>query len=733
MNKSIFTRSEKNEANNKVVSLNTIFGAMSKLAHNKASQVKANVFGCESIEPTKMNSEQRASYDTFQELRSTITTALSDELGGAAVVSKLFGNEAITASALALLAANGSKGYREDFATIAPVPDNNSVVYRSPFGNSDTKYGQLAGNERFDEAKYSPYRATTAALQLAILNQQEYIELAYPTLVLGPTEFGYTLKVPRGTIQDRAHIRNNDGSPKDIRKTSIIAQYRQAGSAVDHANRLYPIVSDTTKDYLADYNETNVITFAGTTDKSKPVKLGTSCDYLRITQPTGYTEFLQTSGTASLAPGGKLEELFLKFSDDDVVCLDIGNRPGARFVFDNTNGLEFNTERMNFESTFTFTKDNIKNIDGTTDSPALSKLVSFNETIEIVISLGATILLENGTLTTKIAKPYINKVIDARGFEIDREKWTDDQKAFAKQDVVLDSANFDIRRSNSNLEIFGDIVHVDTVQVHFESAINHPISVLATVNSEDSPEILAMVSQAVKLNKHRMATLSLFDALRHTKELCIGNGLIDPIRVQGVPAGALCYLPSYVEGSLDVSVGMNNEKSGEVLNDITGSIRAKLKEMVSTMMTESMYVQAVQSTYVVGEKQKQVKIAIITSQYIADFLQLTGDPRLLGDEYDVEIQVNPASSFDGKIVFFPTTIDNGKTEVSPLQHGVGLYSPDIVYQAVGTYGSQTVREMRVMHRWTPHTLGVAMGQLDVSGIKKVLEARVGKTVVVQNP
>lgn len=731
MNKSIFTQFKSTDNAPKVVSTDLLFDTLSKVAHNKTFQVKANIAGLESIDPTKMNGEQKSSFDTFSELRGNIYNTLADNFGGSVKAETLFGNEAISAAALALLAANGSKSVKEDFATVAPSRGENSVIYRSQFGASE-KYGALAGNERFDEAKYSPYRASTAALQLAVLNQQEYIELAYPTLVLGPTEFGYTLKVPRGTIQDRAHIRNTDGSPKDIRKTSIIAQYRQAGSSVEHANRLYPIKRDDTKEYLADYAPRNVTTFIGTSEVASPIKVGKTCDYIRITQPTGYTEFAPMAGTTSLAPGGRLTDLYLKFADDDIVKLDIGNRPGSVFVHDNTGGLEYNTGRMNFEASFKFDKNNIKTIDGATDSQALAKLVDNGKTVEIVVNFFATVMLENGQVSASAAKPHINAIYDPRGIEVAQDKWTDDQKAFATSAVVVDGAWFDIRRSNSNLEIFGDIVHVDTVQVHFESAINHPISVLATVGSEDSPEILAMVTQAVKLNKHRMATVALLDALRNTKSLCTG-GLIDPIRVQGVPAGALCYLPAYAEDSLDISVGMNNEKSGEVLDDITGAIRAKLKQMVSKLMTESMYVQAVQAAYVVGQKQKQIKIGIITSQFIADFLQLTGDPRLLGDEYEVEIQVNPSSAFDNKIVFFPTTIDNGKTEVSPLQFGVGLHVPDIIYQAVATYNNQTTREMRVMNRWTPHTLGVVMGSLDVAGISAVVTERVGKTVVVAQP
>lgn len=733
MNKSIFTQFKSTDNAPKVVSTDALFDTLSKVTNNKTFQVKANIAGLESIDPTKMNGEQKSSYDTFSELRGNLYTALADNFGGSVRAENIFGNEAISAAALALLAANGGKSVKEDFTTVAPTRGENTVVYRSQFGANE-KYGAVAGNERFDEAKYSPYRASTAALQLAVLNQQEYIELAYPTLVLGPTEFGYTLKVPRGTIQDRAHTRNADGSPKDIRKTSIIAQYRQAGSTVEHANRLYPIKRDESKEYLVDYGTRNVTTFIGTNEVAAPIKVGKTCDYIRLTQPTGYTEFAPMAGTTSLAPGGRLTDLFLKFSDDDsdIVRLDIANRPGSVFVHDNTNGLEYNTGRMNFEASFKFDKNNIKNVDGATDSPALTKLVDSGKTVEIVINFNATIMLENGQLSTSSAKPYIKAIYDPRGIEIARDKWTDDQKDFATSNFAVDGVWFDNRRSNSNLEIFGDIVHVDTVQVHFESAINHPISVLATVGSEDSPEILAMVTQAVKLNKHRMATVALLDALRNIKSLCTG-GPIDPIRVQGAPAGALCYLPAYAEDSLDISVGMNNEKSGEVLDDITGAIRAKLKQMVSKLMTESMYVQAVQAAYVVGQKQKQIKIALITSQFIADFLQLTGDPRLLGDEYEVEIQVNPSSAFDNKIVFFPTTIDNGKTEVSPLQFGLGLHVPDIIYQAVATYNNQTTREMRVMNRWTPHTLGVVMGSLDVAGISTVVTERVGKTVVVTQP
>lgn len=727
-------------SNSTILSTDAIFTLVKNATSNKELHAKANLFGCESIEPSNMNATQLEAFETYKSVSSSLIRGLGSQLDkGDIQVEQLFGNEAISAAAIALLAANGGEPYNSNSVNKVPSATPNDMVVTAPFGSKGT-YGSIAGNERFDSANYSPYRITTVGLQLAIMNQRDYIELAYPTLLIGPTEWGFTLKVPRGTIQQRAHVRNKDASPKDIQKASIVAQYREAGdSEVTHANRLYALDHTENKEYLAEYDNEGVTTFIGTNEVALPIKVGRSCDFIRLSLPDKYTEFAPTAGTPSLAPGGRLEYLYLVLDADgnDVVRLETSNRTGNRFVLDNTNGLDSNSERLNFEATFKFNKNNIKKFDGVTDSDELKKLVNLGETVHIVITFSATLMLENGTLTTSAAKPYIDRIYNAAGTEIPRDKWTEDQNKFNKKESLarIDAVKFDLRRSNSNLEIFGDIVHVDTVQVHYESAINHPVSVLAAVGSEDSPEILTMVTQAVKLNIHRMATYALFEAQRHIKALATG-GSVDPIRIQGLPAGALCYLPAYAEDTLQIEVGMNNEKSGELLSDISGALRAKMKQMIATIMRDSMYVQAVQSSYVVGDKQKAVKIGIITSQFIADFLQVQGDPRLLGDEYDYEIQVNSSKAFDTKIMMFPTTIDNGKTEISPLQFGTGLYNPDIVYSANATYNAQTVREMRVMNRWTPHTLGACMAVLDVSGIETVVSNRVGKTVSLlpnQNP
>lgn len=722
-----------------IVSTDAIFNMVQSAVKNKELQQKANLFGCESIEPANMNAQQLEALESFKSVSENLVRSLGNELDGSAKVESLFGNEAISAAAMALLAANGGDPYKSSSVNKAPAVTANDMIVSAPFGAKGS-YGAIAGNERFDAANYAPYRVTTAGLQLAIMNQREYIELAYPTLLIGPTEYGYTLKVPRGTIQQRAHIRNKDGSPKDIQKASIVAQYREAGDTeVTHANRLYPIYRDDTKEYLVDYAKRGVTTFTGETGTTAPIKVGRSCDFIRISLPDGYAEFAPTAGSPSLAPGGRLQHIYLAFDANgiDVIQVEVAKRTGSQFVLDNTNGFDSNSERLNFEATLKFNKSNIKNLDGVTDSNGLKNLVSLGETLHIVINYNATLMLENGSLSSSASKPYIDRIIGANGIEIPRENWTPEQKAFNTNAtfVEVDSADFDLRRSNSNLEIFGDIVHVDTVQVHFESAINHPVSVLAAVGTEDSPEILTMVTQAVKLNNHRMATYALFEAQRHIKALATG-GSVDPIRTQGLPAGALCYLPAYAEDTLQIEAGMNNEKSGELLSDISGALRAKMKQMIATIMRDSMYVQAVQSSYVVGDKQKAVKIGIITSQFIADFLQVQGDPRLLGDEYEYEIQVNSSKAFDNKIMMFPTTVDNGKTEISPLQFGIGLYSPDVVYSATATYSAQTLREMRLMNRWTPHTLGACMAVLDVSGIEAVVTNRVGKAVTLvpnQNP
>lgn len=713
-----------------VSSTNGIFSAISKIVDKQAMHAKANLFGLESIgDVSQLNPEQQTAYNTFESIRNELASQLETEFGGVKV-SKLFGTEAITCAAMALVNANGAKPYTASYVQKTPVTTDNSINYPSAFA-AKGQLGKIFGQERFDDLHVVPYRVSTTALQLASVNQNGYQQLAFPTVPLGPTEYGMTLDVPRGTIQDRAHIRNQDGAPKDIVKNSIIAQYRGVGEKVEHANRLYPIVRTDNTRWLATVDVVGATDFVGKAIQTAPVKIGDAFDYIRVTTPDGYAEFAPTAGTISLAPGGRIEHIYLALDDAaDVVRLETTGRSGAQFVFDNTNGFDSNSERLNYEASYRFTKDNIKTLDGTTDSAELKKLVANGETVVIVVALNATLMLENGTLSTSAPKPRIDKIFGANGQEIVRDSWTADQKAFGDSAAKLAYATFDIRRSNSNLEIFGDIVHVDVVKVHYETTINHPISILTTIDAKDSPELLTMLTQAVKLNNHRMATVELLNAQSTIKRLAEGTGL-DPIRVQGAPAGALCYLPAYREEAFDVKTGMNNEKSGEILNDISGALRAKIKDMVSELMRKSMYVQAVSSAYVVGEQQKGVKIGIITSQYIADFLQVQGDNRLLGDEYDVQIEVNPSALFDNKIMLFPTTTDNGKTEVSPLQFGLATYCPDVVYDTVATYYANTVKEVRLMNRWCPHLVGCVMGVIDVEGIHDVVTDRVAKTVKVQ--
>jgi hypothetical protein len=695
---------------------------------------KIAVTGFEGVDDyNSLNGIQQTNYNHFEEMKASLHATLADMVDGAHKVEKLFSSESITAAALALATANG--GY---------VPDSKLVPKRQASGegnyyvNSEfsatEKFEDIFGKERFDDNVVAKYRVTSVGIQLANMNQREYISLAFPTVLVGPTdgETGFTLKFPRGTIQDRSHVRDSGAAPVDIRKTSLLSKYRNVGGSVDHQNLMHPVVRPEFAKYIASYGHKNVINYLGNTEATAPLKVGESCDYIQLCKPTGYVEYGPAEGTPSVAPGGYLQRIYLANKGDltDIVMFDVEGRNGSRFVFNQTNGLDSNSQQMNFEATIVLDETNVKGLDGVTDSPYFSALVKRGYKVHLVIQLNATLLLENGTIATSSPRPRIDKVYDASGAELARDSWTTAQKEFesANGKAVIDSVDFDLRKYNSNLEIFGDIVHVDTVNMHFETTVNSPVSILSPNNgTSDSPEILNMLSQAVFLRCHQMATVELVKARGRIKDAARGAST-DPVRVQGSLAGALCYIPAYEEDAFSIEDGLNCEKSGELLNDISGSLRAKIKDMVAKLMRDSLYVQAVQSSYIIAEKQKGVKIGIITSQYIAPFLQVQGDTRILGDEYEVEIHVNPDEYFDDKIYIFPTTMDNGKTEPNPLQFGLGIYQPDAVYHATATYGGKTITEVRVMNRWVPYTLGAVLGVLEVSGITSVVTNRVRKTI-----
>jgi len=122
---------------------------------------------------------------------------------------------------------------------------------------------------------------------------------------------------------------------------------------------------------------------------------------------------------------------------------------------------------------------------------------------------------------------------------------------------------------------------------------------------------------------------------------------------------------------------------------------------------------------------------ILTDTFIATYLNLIGDTRLLGDLFDVKVAVTLDSRMAGKLVFaFGQEAALNSGVPNPLHFGMMGYRPELTVMIPITRGGSTSMELTVQPSFRHIVNCPIMGYWEISGIEEVVASNVAISTTV---
>ena len=118
-------------------------------------------------------------------------------------------------------------------------------------------------------------------------------------------------------------------------------------------------------------------------------------------------------------------------------------------------------------------------------------------------------------------------------------------------------------------------------------------------------------------------------------------------------------------------------------------------------------------------------VIIVTDTYIATYLNLVGDTRLLGDLFDVKLAISLDRRMAGKLFFsFGQEAALNSGVPNPLHFGMMGYRPELTVMMPVTRGGSTSMELTVQPSFRHVINCPIMGYLEISNIDAVVASKV---------
>jgi hypothetical protein len=278
--------------------------------------------------------------------------------------------------------------------------------------------------------------------------------------------------------------------------------------------------------------------------------------------------------------------------------------------------------------------------------------------------------------------------------------------------------------SNTNKRQRGQLLDTQEVRQLYNIPLLPPISVLRPVGESEANDA-AMLSGLVTTTRIRCSNAAITELFRIRQSLKNYVNAADSY-TQAPDAfgiGRHVVNAAYEEDTMDVAALIDSLKTADRIDDLKALLVNKIRDMASNLFVRSSYKAASDAVHD-GAAVKPVVI-IVTDTYIATYLNLVGDTRLLGDLFDVKLAISLDSRMAGKMIFsFGQEAAMNSGVPNPLHFGMMGYRPELSVMLPVSRGGSTSMELTV-HPSFRHVVNCPiMGYLEISGIDEVVASKV---------
>jgi len=667
----------------------------------------------------------------------------------AQLLENVFSNVESSLSAIAQDLGVALESYQIESASIASIISSNPKNYLTyerknismeGAGVAYTIAGGIINNplssiamEAYDEKDNKAMQTFNIVYNMLAPVQDEFGDAFFPTIVISPNEVGINIPVTIYYVYNDFK-RNVTGAYQDnYRRKNVIRAYADSEVLFNDVTRVVPVfrktggADDNTSKFVPDtkvapwsekvYNNIEVTTSA--------LAVGVKMDIMGLSQ----TNELIASGLADasdvLDTYVKLSKIFVEFTDGtetDVVAFDVESLPESNFTYA-PQGLA-TKKILNFDTESLVVTPNTTRVDGTA-LKVLTEVGTNNWKVLLRTSLSGNVILDKseivvnqGTIEPVIARDATDNVVPATN-----TSYMSLASKVASGRVI--GYTVTAYRSNANLAQRGQLFDEQTMNYIFEVKHLAPISVIAPTsnNTVDDGTTVKKLVAATSIRTSNAAVTALLKAEQamssYTRVANIEGEYPD---VDGI--GRFYVRPVFFKESINLGQTVDSLKSSDRIQDIAAAIIERIRFYATEMYRKSEYKAA--ANVLTGNIGFKPTVIVGTDPVIKRYIEVSGDLRTLGDQFEVKVVETLDNRVSGKIYISFGVFDNSRnTSVNPLNFGNMLWSPEIVSVLPISRNGRTNKEVIVSPRFAHMVNLPVLTVLEVTG----LPAAIGKVPV----
>lgn len=580
---------------------------------------------------------------------------------------------------------------------------------------SDALSERAFGLEAYDERENRNAVIYSIAYNYQAARQDEFGETFFPTITLTPENVGFGITVNLMMVYD-GYERKISGTFEDFKKRNIIRAVADASVLKKDATKITPAYRAQNADKFAVGFAPTAVVIEGESIPTAPLAFGKKLDLLALSQ----TDALMSTGTMdmtdTLDPTINLLNVYAKFGAD-VLKFNTSNLPLSNFTFSTQNN--YRVETLSFTTSSILINKATLNADGSALAD-LSAIVTSDYIVRLELNVTGQVNIETGETQVFGNHVSVHSVHDVDGNALDMTVGAVATLVGVINAGVLAGYDLQAFRTNANRRQRGQFVDVTRYTQLYNVPLRSPITSIhpATVDGQtDASDVQALVT-ATRIRTSNEAVTTLLATAQLLSEY------VDSRDVAGVGpdllgVGRFFVRPAFMQESIDMLAMIDSIKSHERAADIQAVLVNKLRDMAYQLYRDSEYKAAADA--LAGGIAPVPEVIIGTDPVIARYLNVTGDLRTLGGEFNVRIVSTLDTRMKGKIAMaFGVMDETRNTQPNPLNFGNMVWAPELVLTANLSRGNTYSRETVVQPKFLFVVNTPIMGLLQVSGIPATL-------------
>lgn len=552
---------------------------------------------------------------------------------------------------------------------------------------SDTVDERVISAEAYDEQENKNAMVYTTTYNMQVSRQGPFGEMWYPTTTIANDQAGACMSIRLIQVYREQRHDPSGASAQNYRKRNIIEAQRDPSILRNDLTRIWPFVRPESADkfvdpalvapYTVQENDVNILT--------APLKMGITVNLKGLAQNADTLSTGVLDQTDAIDSAVYLSAIYISVpptsgnTAPEVYKLPLNHSAWTAFNFApqhnyRTLQLSYKTQTALFDGTQTTASG------GATSY--LANLATQGYAVNLQLRVYGDLNQEIGDMQLTAGAVEVASVWKQDQTQLDPTSTDFANTAALFAGATIVGYDVEARLTNSNQRRRGTMLDTTYYNQVYSVPLRAPMTIprpLTVGDANDSADLAALIT-ATHIRMENAAVDALFDHAANLKRFTSGNFPFGYPSADDRPEcgiGRYLVQPFYSYKAINVENEIQALQSSDKYEQIQSVIVNHLRDDVFTAFTQTNYKPAADA--LAGGQAPKPVVLIGTDPYIARYLMVTGDLRLLADSFDVRIESSWNLQMAGKIfVSFGVPQAGRDGTPHPLHFGTMFYKSELV-------------------------------------------------------